>query len=96
MAHGSVLTLLGRLEGRGLVARSPGASGKAFVYRPTARAAKAFEPMIKRVLYRLFHDNPVSVVASLFDARPMTPAELDEMSRLIERARHRQRKPSHD
>jgi predicted transcriptional regulator len=41
MAHGSVLTLLGRLERRGLVARKKGPSGKAFVYMPTGRHTAA-------------------------------------------------------
>ena len=83
MAHGSVLTLLGRLERRGLVARKKGSVGKAFVYMPTGRQAAAMRPVMRRLVDRVFAGSPVDLVASLFETRPPTPQELDAIQRLV-------------
>jgi BlaI family transcriptional regulator, penicillinase repressor len=83
MAHGSVLTLLGRLERRGLVARKKGPSGKAFVYMPTGRQTAALRPVMRRLVDRVFAGSPVDLVASLFETRPPTPQELDAIQRLV-------------
>lgn len=83
MAHGSVLTLLGRLERRGLVARKKGPSGKAFVYMPTGRHTTALRPVMRRLLDRVFAGSPVDLVASLFETRPPTAQELEAIQRLV-------------
>jgi BlaI family transcriptional regulator, penicillinase repressor len=83
MAHGSVLTLLGRLERRGLVTRKKGPSGKAFVYMPTGRHTAALRPVMHRLVDRVFAGSPVDLVASLFETRPPTQRELDAIQRLV-------------
>jgi BlaI family transcriptional regulator, penicillinase repressor len=83
MAHGSVLTLLGRLERRGLVARKKGPSGKAFVYMPTGRTTTTMRPVLKRLVDRVFAGSPVDLVASLFETRPPTQQELDAIQKLV-------------
>lgn len=83
MAHGSVLTLLGRLERRGLVSRRKGPVGKAYLYSPTTQASATVRPLLKRLLNRVFDGNAVDLVASLFETRPPTPKELDELQRLV-------------
>jgi BlaI family transcriptional regulator, penicillinase repressor len=83
MAHGSVLTLLGRLERRGLVTRKKGPSGKAFVYMPTGRTTATMRPVMKRLVDRVFAGSPVDLVASLFETRPPTQQELDQIQRLV-------------
>ena len=83
MAHGSVLTLLGRLERRGLVGRKKGPSGKAFVYMPTRRRTATLRPVLRRLVDRVFAGSPVDLVASLFETRPPTPEELDALQRLV-------------
>jgi BlaI family penicillinase repressor len=82
-AHGSVLTLLGRLQRRGLVSRRKGDIGKAFVFAPTTQASATVRPLLKRLLNRVFDGNPVDMVASLFETRPPTLRELDELERLV-------------
>jgi BlaI family penicillinase repressor len=93
LAHGSVLTLLGRLERRGLVTKYKGSHGKAYVYVPTARVEASAKPMVKRLADRLFGGNPVQLVASLFESRPPTPAQLAELQQLLaEMTSNRKRK----
>jgi BlaI family transcriptional regulator, penicillinase repressor len=94
LAHGSVLTLLGRLERKGLVGRRKGPVGKAFIYAPTRQASATVRPLLKRVLNRVFDGNPVSMVASLFETRPPTPREIDELQRLV--SDWKKRKAGHD
>ena len=83
MAHGSVLTLLGRLERRGLVSRRKGPVGKAFVYSATRQASTTVRPVLKRLLTRVFNGSSVDLVASLFETKPPTPRELEEIQRLV-------------
>jgi BlaI family transcriptional regulator, penicillinase repressor len=93
MAHGSVLTLLGRLERRGLVARKKGPSGKAFVYMSTGRHTTALRPVMRRLVDRVFAGSPVDLVASLFETRPPTPQELEAIQRLVRDLRRKREGP---
>jgi BlaI family transcriptional regulator, penicillinase repressor len=83
MAHGSVLTLLGRLERRGLVSRRKQAVGKAFLYTPTRPASATVRPVVKRLLARVFNGSSVELVASLFETKPPSAQELDEIQQLV-------------
>ena len=83
MAHGSVLTLLARLQRRGLVARRKGPIGKAFVYTATRQASVTARPLVKRLLNRVFNGRPVDLVASLFETKPPSAQELDDLQRLL-------------
>jgi BlaI family transcriptional regulator, penicillinase repressor len=87
MAHGSVLTLLGRLEHRGLVARTARKVGKAHVYEPTRQRGVTVRPVLRRLVDRVFAGNPVDLVASLFETRPPTPSELEAIQHLVREAR---------
>lgn len=84
MSHASVLTLLGRLEAKELVTRRKGEVGKAFVYT----AAKSPKPMhrtlLRRLVRRIFSNDPAQLVASLFDAKPPTADELRQIRELVE------------
>jgi BlaI family penicillinase repressor len=98
MAHASVLTLLTRLENKGLVSREKGSFGKAFVYVPTQRSKKTTRNVLKRLLQRVFHGDGVALVTSLFQSKPPTPEELDRLEQLLSdlRARRSERTSSHD
>jgi predicted transcriptional regulator len=84
LSHASVVTLLRRLEARGLVDRRKADSGKAFVYFPTREARETFREILDRMLTRIFRDRPVSLVASLFDVRKPSAKEIDELRSLLD------------
>jgi len=84
LAHGSVLTLLGRLERRGLVSRRKGHVGKAYLYAPTKGPSVTVRPLLERLLNRVFDGNPVDLVSALFETRPPTLRELDELQLLVD------------
>lgn len=91
MAHGTVVTLLRRLEDRGLVKRRKADQGKAFVYRPTRAHAKTFGPAVSSLMQRAFGGKPAALVASLFETRPPSAQEIDELEALVEKLRSERR-----
>ena len=89
MAHGSMVTLLYRLEAKGLVTRRGNKIGKAFIFVPTQSPEPTYRKILKNLLDRLFGGSGVCMVASLFEGQPPTPEELDELQKLIDE--HRQK-----
>jgi BlaI family transcriptional regulator, penicillinase repressor len=87
MAHTSMVTLLGRLEGKAMVKRAKGPVGKAFVYSPLRRPGKTYRRVIGDVLERIFGGNKPALVASLFEIEPPTAAEVAELQELLDRLR---------
>ena len=92
MAHGSVLTLLGRLESKALVQREKGEVGKAFVYKPTAAGRSVFRPVVRNFLQRVFGGSSVSFVASLLESTPPTAEEIEELQQMLDDLRSKQGK----
>ena len=87
MAHGSVATLLGRLQAKGLVSREKGPVGKAFVYTPTLQPRSGYRRVVRELLQRIFGGNSVALVTSLFETQPPTAAELEDLQRLLDELR---------
>ena len=91
LAHGSVLTLLGRLEAKGLVRRRKGDSGKAYVYAPTARAEGAIRRRIDGLLDRVLGGDRMGFVASLLASARPSAGEVDRLEDLVIELRARVR-----
>lgn len=83
LAHGSVLTLLGRLEAKGLVRRRKGDAGKAYVYSATARAEGAIRGRVDALIGKVFGPDRMMFVASLLESAPPTAPELDRLEGLL-------------
>lgn len=84
MSHASVLTLLGRLEEKGLVARRKAPIGKAFVYNAVRSPKPLYRNLLRRVVRRIFANDPARLVASLFDAKVPTREELRQIREIVE------------
>lgn len=89
MSHASVLTLLGRLEAKELVTRRKGSVGKAFLYSTARTARPIVRGLLKRMVRRIFANDPARLVASLFDAKPPSAEELKQIRELVERMEKR-------
>jgi BlaI family transcriptional regulator, penicillinase repressor len=92
MAHGSVDTLLKRLEGKGLVTRRKGPVGKAFLYKPTRNPGPTYRRVVQNLLERVFGGNGIALVTSLFETQPPTREELDALQELLDELRERNSK----
>jgi BlaI family penicillinase repressor len=84
MTHGAMVTILKRLEAKGLVTKRKGPVGKAFLYSATSKP----EPMYRKIMHdlreRVFGGSGVTMVASLLETKPPTPKELEELQGLLD------------
>ena len=84
MSHGAMVTLLKRLQAKGLVSREKGPVGKAFIYRPTKSAKPTYRRLLHNLVQRVFGGNGVELVANLLDAQPPTPGQLERLHELLD------------
>ena len=89
MAHGSVITLLKRLEAKGLVARERGLVGKAFLFKATKKPASTHRRLVRNLVRRAFDGDGMALVASLFETHPPTPEEVEELQRMLDELREK-------
>jgi len=87
MTHGSMVTLLKRLEAKGWVTREKGPVGKAFIYHATRRAGPTRRRILRDLVHRIFGGNGVELISTLLDSTPPTPKELDRLERMFEELR---------
>jgi BlaI family transcriptional regulator, penicillinase repressor len=92
MSHGAVVTLLTRLEKRGLITKKKGPVGKAFLFTASKQAKAPLKHWINSMLRRVFQGDEVAFVASLFETRPPTLAEVDELQKLLDQFRRKRTK----
>lgn len=87
LAHASVVTLLTRLEGRGLVRKEKAPQGKAFVYEAVHEPGRVYRSLVGGMLKRVFGGNGMALVHSLFEAQPPNAEEIDQLQALLDRMR---------
>ena len=91
MAHGAVLTLLGRLAEKGLVTREKSGQGKSYAFLAVHNPAASRRRILKRLIQRVFDGNPRALLASLLETYSPHEEELKEIRRLLEELRQRDR-----
>ena len=96
MTHGAMVTILKRLEGKGLVSKRKGPVGKAFLYEPTRPPEPMYRKLMKDLRERVFGGCGVTMMASLFETQPPTVEELDALQKLLAelRRKHGERRES--
>ena len=92
MAHGSVVTLLTRLEEKNLVTKTKGPVGKAFLYSVTETAGKVYRNALHRFLHRVFGGDSMHLVASVFETKPPDPGQIEELEQLLDDLKAKARK----
>jgi BlaI family transcriptional regulator, penicillinase repressor len=83
LSHGSITTLLARLEKKGLVSRRKADVGKAFVYSATPRADRAVRGTVERLVARVFGGDRMVLVAALFESRALDADEVERLERMV-------------
>lgn len=76
MAHGSVVTLLTRLEAKGLVTKDKGPVGKAFLFKPLKKPEAVQKRLVKEMVDHVFGGNTATMVCAVLDANPPTADEI--------------------
>jgi len=91
MAHGSVVTLLKRLEAKGEVTREKCKQGKVFIYRAACSPKPTYRRLVKNLMDRVFDGDATALVASLFDSRKPNAQELDQLQALVDELHQKQK-----
>ena len=91
MTHGSMVTLLKRLEAKELVEKKKGPSGKAFLYMPVADSRSTVRPVLKKFVNRIFGGDSVALISSLFESQPPTTEEITQLEGLLDQLRQQNR-----
>jgi BlaI family transcriptional regulator, penicillinase repressor len=86
-SYSAVRAMLRILEDKGHIRHA--ADGLKYIYVPTVPREKARRSAIRHVLDTFFNDSPEQAMAALLDvsATRLTPAQLDRMSSMIEKAK---------
>ncbi|MCG8405787.1 MAG: BlaI/MecI/CopY family transcriptional regulator [Phycisphaerales bacterium] len=92
MAHGSVVTLLTRLENKGMVTKEKGPVGKAFLFRTTRKPDSIHKKLVKDMVTRVFAGDTGGMVTALLDAHQPTKDELAEIQSAVNRAKKKAKK----
>ncbi len=87
MAHGSVVTLLNRLEDKNLVTKEKGSAGKAFLFRGTRKPDVSYKSLVRDMATRVFAQDTGAMISALLEAVPPTRDELAVIQRALNRAR---------
>lgn len=89
MALGSVVTLLRRLEAKKFVTKSKPETGLGFIYQAARSSRITLRGLAKHFVERVFHGDNVALMASLFDTKPPTRAEVEQLQELLDELRQR-------
>ncbi len=86
-SYSSVRSTLAILEQKGHLQHA--ADGNRYVYSPTLGRSQARRSALDQLLSTFFDDSPAQVVTALLEAHgaDLTPDDLEQLSRLIDRAR---------
>ena len=90
MEAASVLTLLKRLEAKGLVSKRKAERGKAFVFFPTEESSKACRSLMSELFQRVFGGDTMAFMSSFFETKKPTAAEIQQMQDLLNELRDHQ------
>lgn len=83
LAYTTVLTMMTRLEAKGVVASNK--SGQAYVYRARVSRERITRDRMRGLIEQLFNGTPGSLVLALMQSERFTPGEIAEFRALIER-----------
>ena len=84
-AYTTVLTVLRKLEAKGLVAHEAVEGARMFRYRPLMSAQTAREDVLNDVLSRLFAGSPALLIKHLLQTEGFTLSEIQEIRKALER-----------
>ncbi|MBD3268342.1 hypothetical protein GF373_16875 [bacterium] len=87
MTHGAAVTLLNRLEAKGMVKKEKGKVGKAFIYKPAQKPTGTYRQILDNLVQRIFRGNSLALVTSLYETHPPTEDEIDQLEEYLESLR---------
>ncbi len=90
--HATVTTLLRRLESREFVKREKSSEGREFIYEATAKPEKTQRALVKNLLQRAFDGSGIEMVNALFQSKPPSESDIEDLEALVEQLKKDKRK----
>ncbi len=87
IAYTTVLTMMGILERKGHVTKTPGE--RAYVYKPAQLQGKVVQSMVKDFVSRVFNGSPKSLLVHLLEDQGTGSKDLDEIEALLKERRRK-------
>lgn len=81
----TIISMLSRLEAKGVVSYQ--SNGRAKVYSPVLRREDAVRRETSHFLEKVFDGHLGIMLNAVMDSRPLTQADLDELSAILEKAK---------
>ena len=81
----TIISMLSRMEAKGVVRYQ--SNGRAKLYFPVLRQEDAIKRETNRFLDKVFDGRLGVMLNAMIDSRPLTQADLDELSAILERAK---------
>ncbi len=85
VAYTTVLTMMGILERKGHVTKTPGE--RAYIYSPAQMQDKVVQSMVKDFVGRVFNGSAKSLLVHLLEQEGTAPKDLDEIEALLKERR---------
>lgn len=92
MAHGSVVTLLTRLEAKHLVTKDKGPIGKAFLFKPLKKPESVQKKLVREMVDHVFGGDTGAMVCAVLDANPPTTDEVSAIQSALTSAKKKAKK----
>ena len=92
MAHGSVVTLLIRLEAKGLITKEKGPVGKAFLFKPLKKPESVRRKLLKDMVVQVFAGDTGAMAVALLEATPPTTSEIQSIQSALNQAKKKAKK----
>ncbi len=92
MAHGSVVTLLTRLEAKGLVTKDKGPVGKAFLFRPLKKPEAVQKKLVREMITNVFGGDTGAMVCAALDANAPTVDEIASIQTALNASKKKAKK----
>jgi predicted transcriptional regulator len=84
LAHSTIVTLIKRLERRGLVGREKAKKGKAFVFRPARRPQGVRRRLVRQLVERVFGGDAIPLFSCLIEEASLSREEIKKLRRMVE------------
>ena len=86
LAHTTVITILQRLEDKGLVKHKKAERGKAFLFSASGSLDKVKRRLLRDFINDYFEDDPIPLVSSLIKTKRLTSEDLEKLRQLLDDA----------
>ncbi len=96
LAHSTVVTMLQRLEKKGLIQKTGEQVGKAFIFKAVLKPDRAQQHFLKKYLTRFLGNDPIPVFSWLIESGDLNMDEIAQVRKMLEAQERKQKGDADD